>query len=37
MMYGAPPTDIDDKDFGGGATDDDDSLSAAHSPHDYDD
>jgi hypothetical protein len=38
MMYGAPPTDIDDEDFGGGETDDnDDSPPAAHSPHDYDD
>jgi hypothetical protein len=34
-MYGAPPADIDDEDFGGGETDD--SPPAAHSPHDYDD
>jgi hypothetical protein len=37
MMYGAPPTDIDDEDFGGGETDDDDSPPAAHSPDDNDD
>jgi hypothetical protein len=37
MMYGAPPADINDEDFGGGETEDDYSPPAAHSPHDYDD
>jgi hypothetical protein len=34
MMYGAPPVDIDDEDFGGGETDEEDSPPAVHSPHD---
>jgi hypothetical protein len=33
MMYGAPPTDIDDEDFGGGETEEDDSPPVAHCPH----
>jgi hypothetical protein len=37
MMYGAPLADINDEDFGGGETSDDDSPPVAHSPHDYDD
>jgi hypothetical protein len=37
MMYGAPPTDIDDENFGGGETEEEDSPPAAHSPHGSDD
>jgi hypothetical protein len=37
MMYGAPMADIDDEDFGGGETEEDDSPLAAHSPHGSDD
>jgi hypothetical protein len=37
MMYGAPPTDINDEVFGGGETEEDDSPPAAHSPHGIDD
>jgi hypothetical protein len=33
MVYGARPTDIDDEDFGGGETDEEDSFPAVHSPH----
>jgi hypothetical protein len=37
MMYGASPDDIDDEDFCGGETEEDDSPLAAHSPHGDDD
>jgi hypothetical protein len=37
MMYGAPLVDIDDEDFGGGETKEDDSPPEAHSPHGSDD
>jgi hypothetical protein len=37
MMYGAPPADIDDEDFGGGGTDKEGSPPAVHSPHGSDD
>jgi hypothetical protein len=37
MMYGSHPADIDDEDFGGGETEEDDSPPADHSPHGSDD
>jgi hypothetical protein len=36
MMYGAPPADIDDENFGGGETDKEDSPPPVHSLHDDD-
>jgi hypothetical protein len=33
MMYGAPLADIDDEDFGGGVTDEEDSPPSTHSSH----
>jgi hypothetical protein len=38
IMSGAPSVDIDDEDFGGGETDEEeDSAPAIHSPHGSDD
>jgi hypothetical protein len=37
MMYGSPPTNIDDEDFGGGETEEDNSPPTAHSSHGDDD